>query len=80
MVQFGAFVKVEDDLEGLVHVSELADGSFLHPRNVIKEGDVVKARVLSVDARQRRLALSLRGIGESIPYNSPIQHEDVIDP
>jgi small subunit ribosomal protein S1 len=64
VVQFGAFVKVEDDLEGLVHVSELADGSFLHPRNVIKEGDVVKARVIAVDAKQRRLALSLRGLDE----------------
>jgi small subunit ribosomal protein S1 len=62
VVQFGAFVKVENDLEGLVHVSELADGSFLHPRNVIKEGDEVVARVIGVDAKQRRLALSLRGI------------------
>jgi small subunit ribosomal protein S1 len=62
VVQFGAFVKVENDLEGLVHVSELADGSFLHPRNVIKEGDEVVARVIGVDAKQRRLALSLRGV------------------
>jgi small subunit ribosomal protein S1 len=60
VVQFGAFVKVEDDLEGLVHVSELADGSFLHPRNIVKEGDKVTARVIGVDAQQRRLALSLK--------------------
>jgi len=60
VVQFGAFVKVEDDLEGLVHVSELADGSFLHPRNVVQEGAEVVARVIGVDARQRRLALSMR--------------------
>jgi len=59
-VQFGAFVKVEDDLEGLVHVSELADASFLHPRNVVQEGAEVVARVIGVDARQRRLALSMR--------------------
>jgi small subunit ribosomal protein S1 len=64
VVQFGAFVKVEDDLEGLVHVSELADGSFLHPRNIVHEGDEVTARVISVDAGQRRLALSLRGVSE----------------
>ncbi len=60
VVQFGAFVKVEDDLEGLVHVSELADGNFLHPRNIVKEGDQVTARVIGVDAQQRRLALSLK--------------------
>ena len=62
VVQFGAFVKVENDLEGLVHVSELADGSFLHPRNIVKEGDQVSARVIGVDARNRRLALSMRGL------------------
>jgi small subunit ribosomal protein S1 len=62
VVQFGAFIKVEDDLEGLVHVSELADGIFLHPRNVVHEGDEVTARVIGVDGRQHRLALSMRDV------------------
>lgn len=61
VVQFGAFVKVENDLEGLVHVSELAEGSFMHPRNIVHEGDHVTARVIGVDSQHRRLALSLRG-------------------
>ncbi|MCS7055702.1 MAG: S1 RNA-binding domain-containing protein [Thermoflexales bacterium] len=62
VVQFGAFVKVENDLEGLVHISELAEGSFMHPRNIVSEGDRVVARVIAVDSQQRRLALSLRGV------------------
>lgn len=62
VVQFGAFAKVEDDLEGLIHVSELAEGSFLHPRNIVKEGDHIIARVIGVDGKARRLALSLRGV------------------
>jgi small subunit ribosomal protein S1 len=62
VVQFGAFAKVEEDLEGLIHVSELAEGSFLHPRNIVKEGDAVVARVIGVDGHARRLALSLRGM------------------
>jgi small subunit ribosomal protein S1 len=62
VVQFGAFVKVENDLEGLVHVSELAEGSFMHPRNIVREGDHVTARVIGVDSHAHRLALSLRGI------------------
>ncbi len=62
VVQFGAFVKVENDLEGLVHVSELAEGNFLHPRNIVQEGDRVVARVIAVDSHHRRLALSLRGV------------------
>jgi small subunit ribosomal protein S1 len=60
VVSFGAFVRIEDGLEGLIHVSELAEGSFLHPRNVVSEGDTVVARVLNIDSVNRRMALSLR--------------------
>ncbi|MCS7062303.1 MAG: S1 RNA-binding domain-containing protein [Anaerolineae bacterium] len=62
VVDFGVFVKVEDDLEGLIHVSELGEGSFLHPRNVVREGEYLTARVIGVDGEMRRLALSLRGV------------------
>jgi len=60
VVDFGAFACIEDGLEGLIHVSELAEGHFLHPRNVVGEGQRVTARVLSIDSRARRLGLSLR--------------------
>jgi small subunit ribosomal protein S1 len=60
VVDFGVFVKVEDDLEGLIHVSELAEGNFLHPRNILHEGDMVTGRVIGVDGSLHRLALSLR--------------------
>ena len=43
-------------------MSELAEGSFLHPRNVVQEGEKVTARVLSLDSRRRRMALSLRQV------------------
>lgn len=64
VVDFGAFTRVEDGLEGLIHVSELADGNFLHPRNVVQEGDVVPARILNIDSKRRRMRLSLRQVGE----------------
>lgn len=60
VVNFGAFARLEEGLEGLVHVSELAEGTFMHPRNVIREGDRVRARVLQVDGDRRRIALTLR--------------------
>lgn len=62
VVNYGAFVLLEPELEGLIHISELAEGSFLHPRNVVDVGDKVSARVLQVDSRAKRLALSLRGV------------------
>jgi small subunit ribosomal protein S1 len=62
VVSFGAFTRVEEGLEGLIHISELAEGNFLHPRNVVKEGDVVTARILTVDSAKHRLGLSLRQV------------------
>ena len=59
VVDFGAFVRVEDGLEGLVHVSQLAEEGVLHPRTVVQEGDRISVRVLNVDGHQRRMALSL---------------------
>ncbi len=60
IVDFGAFACVEEGLEGLIHVSELAEGHFLHPRNVVQEGERVRARILNIDGHARRLGLSLR--------------------
>jgi small subunit ribosomal protein S1 len=60
VVSFGAFVRIEDGLEGLVHVSELAEGSLLHPRNVVHEGDVIQVRILNVNPAKHRMGLSLR--------------------
>ncbi len=60
VVDFGAFARIEDGLEGLIHVSELAEGHFLHPRNVVFEGQEIDARILSIDGRARRLGLTLR--------------------
>ncbi|MEL6404040.1 MAG: S1 RNA-binding domain-containing protein [Chloroflexota bacterium] len=60
VVDFGAFACIEEGLEGLIHFSELAEGHFLHPRNVVQEGEQVQARILSIDGKARRLGLSLR--------------------
>ena len=62
VVDFGAFVRLEEGVEGLIHISELAEGNFLHPRNVVHEHDTVRVRVLSVDVAHRRLGLSLRQV------------------
>jgi small subunit ribosomal protein S1 len=60
VVSFGAFVRVEEGLEGLIHISEMAEGNFLHPRSVVHEGEQVQVRVLNVNQSEQRLGLSLR--------------------
>lgn len=65
VVDFGAFVRVEEGLEGLIHASELKEGENLHPRKVVQEGQWVRLRVVSVDGARRRLGLSLRQLEEA---------------
>jgi ribosomal protein S1 len=72
VVKFGAFVGIEDGLEGLIHVSELGDGSLLHPRNVVQEGEQVRVRIIHIDAEDRRLGLSLR----QVPQHEEEDSED----
>lgn len=62
VTDFGAFARVEQGLEGLIHISELAEGNFLHPRNIVQEGDTVTARILNIDSERRRMGLSLRQV------------------
>lgn len=60
VVSFGAFASIEAGLEGLIHVSEMAEGHFLDPRSVVREGERIRAKILSIDGQGRRLGLSLR--------------------
>ena len=74
VVNFGAFACIEDGLEGLIHVSELGEGQFMHPRNVVQEGERVKARIVSIDGQGRRLGLSLRWQGGDGWSQPALQH------
>lgn len=64
VVEFGAFARIEDGVEGLIHISELtqSDGQ---PHPEVREGARLAVRILSVDAENQRMALSLRGVSES---------------
>jgi small subunit ribosomal protein S1 len=60
LVSFGAFVEVAEGVEGLIHISELAEHHVETPDEIVRSGDEVEARIIDVDARRRRLSLSLR--------------------
>ena len=60
IVDFGAFVDIGVHQDGLVHISQLADRFVKHPLDVVKVGDVVKVRVISVDEKRGKIALSMR--------------------
>jgi small subunit ribosomal protein S1 len=64
-VDFGAFAEIEEGVEGLIHVSELADAPVSHPREVVKKGDLLLLRIIRIDVRRKRLGLSLKRVLES---------------
>ena len=62
LTKFGAFARLGDELEGLINISELSESRINHPKEVVKEGDVITLRVIKIDPERRRIGLSLRKV------------------
>ena len=62
VVTFGAFVEILPGVEGLVHISELAQHHVENPREVVAQGQVVQVKIIEMDAERRRLSLSLKRV------------------
>ena len=82
VVDFGAFAEIDEGIEGLIHVSELADTPISHPKQVVKKGDLLLLRIIRIDASRKRLGLSLKRVLESewaewAAQLSPATREDV---
>jgi small subunit ribosomal protein S1 len=80
IVDFGAFARIEDGIEGLVHVSELSDGDFA-PRDLVREGEELYVKILSIDADRQRMGLSLRQAParEEIEGDAEVPEEPVVE-
>jgi len=66
LTDFGAFARLKgDDIEGLVHVSELSDARVAHPKEVVKEGDTLTLRIVRLDPDRRRMGLSLKSVAKA---------------
>ncbi len=87
LTNFGAFVELEPDLEGLLHISELADHKIDKPQDVIKVGQEVEVKILKVESEARKIGLSLRraqwaaeeqGTADSSQQSTPIGVQTVL--
>ena len=67
LTKFGAFARLEGDIEGLIHISEISDKRIEHPKEVLKETDVVTLRIIKIDPQNHRIGLSLRKV-DSMAY------------
>lgn len=71
VTDFGAFVELTPGVEGLVHISELGPERVQRVTDVVREGDMVEAKVLSVDEDRRRIALSIKQLASMPDYTGP---------
>ena len=68
LTKFGAFARLDEELEGLIHISELSERRIDHPKEVVNEGDEVTLRIIRIDPERRRIGLSLRKV-DSAAYS-----------
>lgn len=90
VTDFGAFARLDEDIEGLIHISEISDERIGHPNEVVKVGQEVDVRIIRIDSERQRLGLSLRrveddgyfddydweNVGLTIPAESTEKAED----
>ncbi len=73
IVAFGAFVEYADNVEGLVHISELATKHVDSPRQVVNVGDVVKVKIVEYDLEKRRISLSCKAAAEELGFEIEVE-------
>lgn len=77
ITQFGVFIKLEDDISGLIHLSELSREPVKEPQKIVKLGQKVKAKIITIDPEDHRIGLSLKALEEPIEKQEPSQQEEV---
>jgi small subunit ribosomal protein S1 len=70
VVTFGAFAEIVSGVEGLIHISELAEHHVENPREVVQQGEEVKVKIIEIDPDRRRLSLSLRRVEPGDPVKT----------
>ncbi|MFH1085772.1 MAG: S1 RNA-binding domain-containing protein [Chloroflexota bacterium] len=77
VTDFGAFARLDEDIEGLIHISELSDERINHPSAVVHEGQEVQLRIIRLDPARQRLGLSLRRVGDDASFEDyQLQNND----
>ena len=80
ITNFGVFVELEEGLEGLLHISELAEHKIENPEEVVKVGDTIEIKVLRVDSAERKIGLSRKRTTEEGEEEPPIEGDDDSSP
>jgi small subunit ribosomal protein S1 len=77
IANFGAFARLEDSIEGLIHITELSDAVITNPNEVVGEGQEIKVKILKIEIERKRLGLSLKQTSETLPPEGYISEAPV---
>ncbi len=79
LMDFGAFAEVVPGVDGLIHISQIANRRIEKPSEVLTVGDVVEAKITAVDEEKQKISLSIRALSEPAPAEAPASEEEVED-
>ena len=77
IANFGAFARLEDSIEGLIHITELSEAVITNPNEVVSEGQEIKVKILKIEMERKRLGLSLKQTSETLPSEGYISEAPV---
>ncbi len=77
LMTFGAFAEIIPGVDGLIHISQIADRRIDKPEDVLSEGQEVQAKIIDIDAENKRISLSIRALLNQ-PAPAPVAEEDVV--
>jgi small subunit ribosomal protein S1 len=76
LTDFGAFARIDDRIEGLIHISEISNKNITHPNQMVTEGDKIQVRIINIDPERRRMGLSIKQVDETpADWDMPKQAE-----
>ncbi len=78
LADFGAFARLEDSIEGLIHVTEISNSEISHPQEVVSEGDLLDVKILRIESDRKRLGLSIKQAQEGyVPDQEEVDQDAV---
>lgn len=80
LTNFGAFARIDNRIEGLIHISEIAEHNIAHPRDVVSEGETVKVRIIHIDPERRRMGLSMKQVEDVENWTEYQEESEQVEP
>ena len=79
LADFGAFARLEDSIEGLIHVTEISGSEISHPQEVVSEGDLLDVKILRIESDRKRLGLSIKQAQEGYVPDQEESDQDAVE-